>query len=57
LEPTGLFFQEDAGWGAFAPSGVDVKFVDGNHFTMFQDPGSSQMAAIVAATLAQSTPS
>jgi non-ribosomal peptide synthetase component F/thioesterase domain-containing protein len=57
LEPTGLFFQEDAGWSAFASSGVEVKFVDGNHFTMFQDPGSSQMAAIVAATLAQSTPS
>jgi thioesterase domain-containing protein/acyl carrier protein len=51
LEPTGLFFEEDAGWGAFAQAGIDVRFVDGNHFTMFQDPGSSQMAAHVAAAL------
>jgi non-ribosomal peptide synthetase component F/thioesterase domain-containing protein len=51
LEPTGWFFQEDAGWSEFARSGVEVRFVDGNHFTMFQDPGSSQMAAHVAAEL------
>ncbi len=51
LEPTGWFFQPDAGWGAFAPAGVDVRFVDGNHFTMFQDPGSTQMAAHVADAL------
>ncbi len=49
LEPTGWFFQEDAGWGPFAR--VDVQFVDGNHFTMFQEPGSTQMAAHVAAAL------
>jgi non-ribosomal peptide synthetase component F/thioesterase domain-containing protein/acyl carrier protein len=52
-EPTGWFFKEDAGWAAFARSGVDLHFVDGNHFTMFQDPGSSQMAAFVAAALAE----
>jgi thioesterase domain-containing protein len=51
LEPTGWFFQEDAGWGAFVRSGIDVRFVDGNHFTMFQEPGSTQMAAHVAAAL------
>jgi thioesterase domain-containing protein len=51
LEPTGWFFQEDAGWGEFTRSGVDVQFVDGNHFTMFQDPGSHQMAVHVAAAL------
>jgi len=28
-----------------------VQFVDGNHFTMFQDPGSHQMAVHVAAAL------
>jgi len=27
--------------------------VDGNHFTMFQDPGSTQMAKHVAASLAE----
>ncbi len=56
LEPTGWLFQEDAGWSAFVPGGVDVKFVDGNHFTMFQDPGSTQMAAHVAAALEAATP-
>jgi len=51
LEPTGWFFREDAGWGEFTRSGVGVEFVDGNHFTMFQDPGSHQMADHVAAAL------
>jgi non-ribosomal peptide synthetase component F/thioesterase domain-containing protein len=56
LEPTGWFFREDAGWGEFAHSGVDVQFVDGNHFTMFQDPGSHQMAVHVAAALGKQPP-
>jgi thioesterase domain-containing protein len=56
LEPTGWLFQQDAGWGAYAPKGVDVQFVDGNHFTMFQDPGSTQMAAHVAAALEKNPP-
>jgi thioesterase domain-containing protein len=51
LEPTGWLFQQDAGWGAFATSGVDVRFVDGDHFTMFHEPGASQLAAEVAAAL------
>jgi thioesterase domain-containing protein len=51
LEPTGWFFQEDAGWGAFVKPGIDVRFVDGDHFTMFQEPGCSQMAAHIAADL------
>lgn len=48
LEPTGWFFHPDAGWAAFTPKGVDVQFVEGNHFTMFQHPGASQMAAHLA---------
>jgi thioesterase domain-containing protein len=56
LEPTGWFFQEDAGWGEFTRSGVEVQFVDGNHFTMFQDPGSHQMAVHVAAALGKQPP-
>ncbi len=51
LEPSGWFFREDAGWSDFISSGVDVLFVDGNHFTMFQEPGSHQMAAHIAAAL------
>jgi thioesterase domain-containing protein len=55
-EPSGWFFREDAGWGEFVPSGVDVRFVDGNHFTMFQDPGAGQMATHVADVLDESGP-
>jgi thioesterase domain-containing protein len=50
-EPTGFFFKEHAGWGDFTAAGVDVRFIDGNHFTMFQDPGAAQMAACVASVL------
>jgi thioesterase domain-containing protein/acyl carrier protein len=51
LEPTGWFFDQDAGWSSFSRSGAKVLFVDGNHFTMFQEPGARQMAEHVAATL------
>ncbi len=50
LEPTGWFFREDAGWGALASS-VDVRFAGGDHFTMFQEPGLTEMAAHVAEAL------
>jgi non-ribosomal peptide synthetase component F/thioesterase domain-containing protein/acyl carrier protein len=43
-EPTGWLFDPLAGWGQFARGGVELQMVDGNHFTMFQDPGASQMA-------------
>jgi non-ribosomal peptide synthetase component F/thioesterase domain-containing protein len=43
-EPTGLLFDPFAGWAAFA-QGVDLELVEGNHFTIFQDPGATQMAA------------
>jgi non-ribosomal peptide synthetase component F/thioesterase domain-containing protein len=43
-EPTGLLFDPLAGWAAFA-QGVDLELVEGNHFTIFQDPGATQMAA------------
>jgi len=54
LEPTGLLFLKDAGWGPFAPAGVDIRFVDGNHFTMFQEPGATQMAEHVDRALSAS---
>jgi non-ribosomal peptide synthetase component F/thioesterase domain-containing protein/acyl carrier protein len=51
LEPAGWFFPADAGWAALAPAGVEVLFVDGNHYTMFQGAGARQMAAHVAKVL------
>jgi thioesterase domain-containing protein/acyl carrier protein len=44
LEPTGWLFDPLAGWGEYAQGGVDLVMVEGNHFTMFQDPGAAQMA-------------
>jgi thioesterase domain-containing protein/acyl carrier protein len=44
-EPTGWLFDPLAGWGAYAAGGVELALVKGNHFTMFQDPGATQMAA------------
>jgi non-ribosomal peptide synthetase component F/thioesterase domain-containing protein len=50
-EPTPWFFRRDAYWGTFTSAGIEVFFVDGNHFTMFQDIGAGQMAAHVANVL------
>ena len=43
-EPTGWMFDPLAGWGEYAQGGVELAMVEGNHFTMFQDPGATQMA-------------
>jgi len=47
-EPTGLLFDPLAGWGRFARGGIELELVDGNHYTMFQDPGATQMAEAMA---------
>lgn len=52
-EPTGWWFDPLAGWGRYASEGVELMIVPGNHFTMFQDPGCAQMAARMAALIAQ----
>ena len=44
LEPTGWFFDPLAGWGQFARRGVALNIVTGDHHTMFQDPGATEMA-------------
>jgi thioesterase domain-containing protein len=45
-EPTGWLFDPLAGWGRFARArGVTLEMIEGDHFTMFQDPGASQMAS------------
>jgi thioesterase domain-containing protein len=49
-EPTGLLFDPLAGWAEFA-QGVDLELVEGNHFTIFQDPGATQMAARMGAMI------
>ncbi len=51
-EPTGWMFDPLAGWGPYAGGGVELAMVEGNHFTMFQDPGAAQMAARMAPLIA-----
>jgi non-ribosomal peptide synthetase component F/thioesterase domain-containing protein len=51
-EPTGWLFDPLAGWGQFAGGGIELAMVEGNHFTMFQDPGATQMAERMAPVLA-----
>jgi non-ribosomal peptide synthetase component F/thioesterase domain-containing protein/acyl carrier protein len=46
-EPTGLMFDPLAGWGEYARGGVELAMVEGNHFTMFQNPGAGQMAELM----------
>jgi thioesterase domain-containing protein len=47
-EPTGWFFRKDAGWAEFSSEPLELAFVDGNHFTMFKQPGVAQMARHMA---------
>lgn len=42
-EPTGWLFDPLAGWGHFAES-VELHLVPGDHFSMFQEPGVTQIA-------------
>jgi non-ribosomal peptide synthetase component F/thioesterase domain-containing protein/aryl carrier-like protein len=50
-EPTGWFFKEDAGWRDFSTQPADVVYVEGNHFTMFAEPGVVQLASHIAAAI------
>jgi thioesterase domain-containing protein/acyl carrier protein len=50
-EPTGWFFKPDAGWQQFTPERVKLHFVSGNHFTMFQEPGVTQLAQHIGAAI------
>ena len=50
-EPTGWFFQRDAGWAAFTSEALELVFVDGNHFTMFKQPGVAEMARHIARSI------
>ena len=51
-EPTGWMFDPLAGWGQFVHGGIELALVEGNHFTMFQDPGATQMAERMAPLIA-----
>jgi thioesterase domain-containing protein len=50
-EPTGWFFKRDAGWAAFTSEALELVFVDGNHYTMFKQPGVAEMARHIARSI------
>ncbi|WP_043114304.1 non-ribosomal peptide synthetase [Solimonas soli] len=39
--------DQDMGWSAFASRGAEVTVIDGDHFSMFQEPGVQQMAETI----------
>ena len=53
FEPSAWFVDKTLGWGRFARGGVDVVKVSGDHRTMFDEPGASQMATYIATALQQ----
>jgi non-ribosomal peptide synthetase component F/thioesterase domain-containing protein len=48
-EPTGWFFDPNAGWGKYTSEGVRLFKVSGDHFTMFQGAGAIEMASHIMA--------
>lgn len=50
-EPAGRFLDPQMGWGAFAGGGVEVLVIDGDHFSIFQEPIVAQLARRVALVL------
>jgi non-ribosomal peptide synthetase component F/thioesterase domain-containing protein len=55
-EPTGLFFDPEAGWGRFTIAGVKLHMVTGDHLTMFQNKGAEEMAEIIGTLIDRERP-
>lgn len=53
-EPRGFLLDPDFGWKAVARGGVDLIVIPGNHFSVFQEPGVSLIAAQVESAVAAS---
>src|ERR1019366_2321544 len=52
-EPKGPFINEMMDWSALAAGGIELTFIDGDHYSMFRPPGVSQMAEKIVAALAE----
>jgi thioesterase domain-containing protein/acyl carrier protein len=55
-EPSGLFLNRHLGWGDFARGGIDVVTIRGDHFSIFQQPGVTQMAERLSVRLKSRMP-
>jgi amino acid adenylation domain-containing protein len=49
--PTGWLADSGLGWGRLATEGVEVVTYEGEHWSIFDEPGAGQAAAIIAAGL------
>jgi amino acid adenylation domain-containing protein len=49
--PTGWLADSSLGWGRLATEGVEVVTYEGDHWSLFDEPGAGQAAAIIAAGL------
>jgi thioesterase domain-containing protein len=47
-EPRGMFIDYAMGWKSFARGGVEIVVVEGDHFTVFNEPGVGRMAEAIA---------
>ena len=46
-EPAGRFIDPQMGWGMFVEKGVDVVVLEGDHFSVFQEPHVAAMASYI----------
>jgi thioesterase domain-containing protein len=46
-EPAGRFLDPRMGWGRFVERGIEVAVIEGDHFSIFQEPSVSQMAQCI----------
>jgi amino acid adenylation domain-containing protein len=53
-EPAGRFLDPLMGWGDFVEGGIELVVLEGDHFSIFQEPGVSQLARRIEAGLSAS---
>jgi thioesterase domain-containing protein/acyl carrier protein len=53
--PKGLFLDKFNGWGEYATQGVELAFIDGDHNSIFRQPGVDRLAEKIASFLADAT--
>ena len=54
FRPTGWLADSSLGWGRLATEGAEVVTYEGDHWSIFDEPGAGQAAAIIAAALGSS---
>lgn len=55
-EPAGRFLDPRMGWGEFVKGALDVVVIEGDHFSIFQEPAVGQVAQRIDAALRSGSP-